>query len=530
MLLWSVAGCGPGEERVGPEPRTRPLRNRDVSGIAQGSNAFAFDLYKEIARRDGNLFFSPHSISTALAMTYAGARGETARQMARTLRFQLDGHRLHAACGALMRDLNARADPGAFELRTANALWGQRSEGWLESFTRLIRQDYGAPLREVDFERDPDGAAREINAWVERETRERIRDLVGPGAIGPLTQLVLANAIYFKGDWLTAFSEHATHDAPFRLAGGGEVKARMMFRSGGFWYVGAVDVQVLEIPYRDGDLSMMILLPRSVDGLPALERWLTSRDPALESFGGSASDVLAARRWQRVLVHLPRFTFTCDFSLAETLAAMGMPLAFDDQRADFSGMNGNANDLFISKVLHKAFVEVTERGTEAAAASAVMMEPACAGPPERREPPVFRADHPFMFFIRDRRTGAVLFMGRVVNPNAPAGPVARAGATPAVGTDAEKAKAALVGLVRSDRGLFIGNPDPDRLATLPVPRDASVFSLGAFWIDSGKRTYHAKIGAEGPEPYLYEGVFTVEATGEWRAERPQLTRLHRMPR
>jgi serpin B len=458
-------------------------------------------------------------------MTYAGARGETARQMARTLRFGLDGHRLHAACGALVRDLNARADPGAFELSTANALWGQRGEAWLESFTQLIRTDYGASLHDVDFENDADGAAREINAWVERETHEKIRDLVGPGALDRLTRLVLANAIYFKGDWLTAFNERATRDAPFRLAGGGEVKARMMFRSGGFWYHETTEAQVLEIPYKGGDLSMTIVLPRAVDGLRALEE---SMPPSLRP--GPPSRTVVKRRWRKVIVYLPRFTFTCEFSLARTLSAMGMPLAFDDERADFSGMNGNANDLFVSKVLHKAFVEVTERGTEAAAATAVAMPARCRGPSRTREPPVFRADHPFLFMIRDRRTGAILFMGRVVDPNAPAGPVARAGARPTVGKDAEKAKAALVGLVRSGRGLFIGNPDPDRLARLPVPRDASVFSLGAFWIDAGKRTYHAEFGVEGPEPYLYEGVFTVEETGEWRAEQPQLTRFHRRPR
>ncbi len=410
MLLWLTTGCGPGEERVGPEPRTRPSGDVDVSAVAEGSNVFALELYKELARRDGNLFFSPYSLSTALAMTYAGARGETARQMARTLRFKLDGHPLHAAYGALMRDLNARAGD-AFELHAANAIWGQRGEGWLEPFTRLLETRYGAPLREVDLTNDADGAAREINAWVERETRKRIRDLVGPGAIRPLTRLVLANAIYFKGDWLAAFNKRATHDAPFRLAGGGEVTVQMMFRSGGFWYHETSQAQILEIPYRGGDLSMIIVLPRAVDGLAAIEK---SMPPGLRM--RPPPYTVVKRRWRKVLVYLPRFTFTSELGLAETLSAMGMPLAFGG-KSDFSGMNGK-QDLFVSAVLHKAFVEVNERGTEAAAATAVMMAAKCRGPSRKREPPVFRADHPFVFMIRDRRTRAILFMGRVVNPKA----------------------------------------------------------------------------------------------------------------
>jgi serpin B len=408
-LPWLVIGCGPGADRVGPEPRTLPLDDRDVSAVAEGSNAFALGLYKELARRDGNLFLSPYGLSTALAMTYGGARSETARQMARTLRFKLDGRRLHVAFGSLMRDLNARA--GAFDLRSANALWGQRGGGWLESFAHLIKTDYGAPLHGVDFVNDADGAAREINAWVERETRKRIRDIVGPGSLGPLTRLVLANAIYFKGDWLTAFSEHATHDAPFRLAGGGEVKARMMFRSGGFWYHETADAQVLEIPYKGDDLSMIIVLPRAANGLRALEK---SMSPSFRT--SPPPHTVVKRRWRKVLVYLPKFTFTSEFSLAETLSAMGMPLAFAGE-ADFSGMNGK-RDLFISAVLHKAFVEVNESGTEAAAASAVLVKAVCRGPSRTRKPPVFRADHPFLFMIRDRRTHQILFMGRVMDPMA----------------------------------------------------------------------------------------------------------------
>ncbi len=405
-LAGLLAGCG--ETDILPEPRTARLKDAEVRSIAEGTNAFALDLYAKLKGREGNLFFSPYSISTALAMTYAGARGETAFQMANCLHFALGQERLHPAFKRLIDDLNARAGGESYELSVANALWGQKGKTFIEEFTKLLEDNYAAGMKEADFENEADAARRKINAWVEKETRGRIKDLIGPGVLDELTRLVLANAVYFKGAWLSAFREHNTRDRDFTLHGGGKVKVRMMWRCGGFWYRDFDGLQVLELPYRGGGLSMAVLLPAEHDGLPELEETLTA---------GRLRGWLGRLRWREVSVYLPKFRMTSGFSLARTLASMGMPDAFVYRRADFSGIDGT-RELFISHVLHKAFVDVNEEGTEAAAATAAVMKPGRRPPGRQRIPPVFRADRPFMFLIRDRRTGSVLFMGRVVNPKA----------------------------------------------------------------------------------------------------------------
>jgi len=398
-----LAGCG--ETDIPPEPPIARLKDPEARSVAEGVNAFALDLYAELKGREGNLFFSPYSISTALAMTYAGARGATALQMANCLHFTLGQERLHPAIKRLIDDLNARAEGGGFELSVTNALWGQKGKRFIEDFTKLLENNYAAGMKQADFENEADAARPEINAWVEKETRGRIKHLIGPGVLDELTRLVLANAVYFKGAWLSAFREHNTRDRDFTLRDGGKVKARMMFRGGGFWYGQFDGLQVLELPYRGGGLSMVVLLPAEHDGLPGLEATLTERE---------LGAWLGRLRWREVIVHLPKFRMTSDFSLARTLASMGMGDAFVLGKADLSGIDGT-RELFISHVLHKAFVDVNEEGTEAAAATAVAVKRRRPSG-RQRTPPVFRADRPFLFLIRDRRTGAVLFMGRVVNP------------------------------------------------------------------------------------------------------------------
>ncbi len=366
------------------------------------NNAFALNLYGKLKDQEGNLFFSPFSISTALAMTYAGARGETEAQMRKALHFYMGQRGLHPACKSLIEDLNARQKAGGYELSVANALWGQKGYGFLKEFLDLTRENYGAGLNEVDFAGATEAARQGINKWAEDETRGKIKDLIPPGVLNALTRLVLTNAIYFKGNWASQFKKGDTQNAPFTLLDGKKVNVPMMQQTRKYPYLKTDTFQALELPYVGEELSMVVLLPRKVDGLADFEKSLTHK---------GLTEWVEALRKEEVAVYLPKFKMTSSFSLSEVLQSLGMPDAFSLGLADFSGMTGN-KDLFISAVIHKAFVDVNEEGTEAAAATAGVMALERVPAP----PPVFRADHPFLFLIRDRRTGSILFMGRVVNP------------------------------------------------------------------------------------------------------------------
>jgi len=385
-----------------PSPAVEP---DDAAGareaVARGNNGFALDLYARLRGEPGNLFFSPFSIRTALAMTWAGARGNTAEQMKATLRFPDDQAALHAAVGALQRELNQPPEKDAWELSVANALWGQEGFRFLDDFLGLLKRNYGAGLRQVDFARATEKARETINRWVEKETRDKIKDLIKPGVLAADTRLVLTNAIYFKGTWQHVFKEKRTKNQPFTLQNGNEAPVPMMTQTERFGYFESPALQALEMAYKGNRLSMIVLLPRKKDELPALEKTLDAK---------SLRGWIAGLRSRQVEVSLPKFTTTSAFGLADTLKAMGMTDAFGG-KADFSGMTGK-RDLFISAVIHKAFVDVNEKGTEAAAATGVVM--ALTAMPER--PVIFRADHPFLFLIRDRRSGSILFMGRIMDP------------------------------------------------------------------------------------------------------------------
>jgi len=355
--------------------------------------------------QEGNLLLSPYSISTALAMTYAGAHGNTAAQMRDVLHFTLDDARLHAAFKQLIESTTP-GDEGGYQLSVANALWGQQGYEFLPflpKFLELTQTNYGAGLRQVDFAGAAETARQTINAWVEDETQQKIRDLIAPGVLGSMTRLVLTNAIYFKGDWASQFKESNTADAPFTLASGEETQVPMMHQTAHLRYMETEDFQALALPYVGEDLSRIVFLPRETNGLAAFEEGLTSE--RLSQWVGQLYK-------REVQVSLPKFTMTSQFSLAQVLSEMGMADAFDPESADFSGMTGD-RDLFVSAVIHKAFVDVNEEGTEAAAATAVVMRVTSAMP---APPVVFRADHPFLFLIRDNRSGSILFMGRVMNP------------------------------------------------------------------------------------------------------------------
>lgn len=380
----------------------------DVADLVRGGSAFAFDLYRNLSQKSGNLFYSPHSLWLALAMVYAGARGETEAQMAGALHFPLDQGHLHPTFNHLdlkitPRSVGAKGDEGrtGFRLRIANALWSQEAYTFLPEYLDVLGENYGAAVRLVDFADKTEQARAAINAWVSDQTEGKIKDLVARGAINALTRLVLTNAIYFYGAWANPFKAQRTHDGVFYLLDGGQARVPLMAQTGSFAYAVGEGFQVVELPYQGWALSMVILLP-DAGKAGAVERTLDAErlDAALG---------MLSRR--QVALTLPRFRFASGFGLAKVLADMGMALAFTTD-ADFSGMTGG-RDLFISDVLHRAFVSVDEAGTEAAAATAVVMMPTMVMP----EPAIeFRVDRPFGFLIRDIKTGAILFVGRVVDP------------------------------------------------------------------------------------------------------------------
>jgi len=367
------------------------------------ANAFAASLYGKLAAGEGNLVFSPCSISTAMAMAYVGAKGKTAEEMAAVMHFDLDAAKTCDASEALLKSLTGDSVPRGCQLSVANALWGQKGYGFLPDFLARLKKSFGAGLIETDFAKDAEGSRGRINAWVEKETQAKIKDLIGPGVLGADTRLVLANAIYFKGTWATPFPKAATQNADFHLAGGRKISAATMRLTHAFPYMENGACQAVEMPYKDTSLAMLLFLPKKADGLADLEKSLAR---------GKLAEWLPKLKAAEVLVALPRFQMTGRLELAKTLADAGMPTAFDPAAADFSGMNGGQGPLFLGAVIHKAFLEVNEEGTEAAAATGAALSLG----EDFYQPKIFRADHPFVFLVRDTKSGAILFMGRLANP------------------------------------------------------------------------------------------------------------------
>lgn len=429
----ACSSCG-GAQQVGPTPEVEPVatpteqeaqqplapaaRPETVQGLPEDAeaahaaaiNAFAQDFWQRIRTRNGNLVVSPASISLALGMTWGGARGPTAEQMATVLHF--DGHEGDAVHGAAANMLARYNDPAReeLELRVVNRLFGEQTYTFEQDFLSMVRSRYGAPLEPMDYRNAPEPSRLRINGWVAEQTRERIRDLIPPRVIDGDTRLTLVNAIYFLGKWQQPFETHATRNAPFWTSASASAQVPTMHQTGSFSFAETDGVKLLEMPYRGGDFAMVFVLPNARDGLAAVEQRLTA-----ERLDGWLSTMQA----DRIEVALPKFEIDPADSLAlkELLSAMGMPLAFDRQQADFTGIANPpspADRLFISHVFHKAFIKVDEEGTEAAAATAVVMARAGSAfvPPQK----TFVADHPFLFLIRDTRSGAILFLGRLVNP------------------------------------------------------------------------------------------------------------------
>jgi serpin B len=376
--------------------------------LIEGNSAFAFDLYQAIREQEGNLFYSPHSISVALAMTYAGARGQTAEQMAATLQFLLEQERLHPAFNWLDAELASRGegaegkDEEGFRLNIVNTIWGQKDYGFLSAFLDVLAENYGAGLRILDFMNETEKSRLTINGWVSDQTEERIENLIPQGVLTSGTRLVLTNAIYFNAAWAYPFDEDVTVNGPFYLLDGGQVIVPMMKQTQSFGYADGEGYQAVELLYDGDELSMVILLPEAGQ-FQRFEEGLQAQQ---------VSDIIDGLQGAQVTLTMPKFEFDSEFSLTDTLAGMGMPIAFSGG-ADFSGMTGSP-DLFISEVIHKAFVSLDEAGTEAAAATAVAMEES----EPSGEPVEVMVDRPFIFLIRDIETGAILFVGRVMNPGA----------------------------------------------------------------------------------------------------------------
>lgn len=418
VIMLVAAGCGgPGATDVGKptvvasslQRETSPqVSQSDLAALVDGNTAFALDLYQALRNEDGNLFLSPYSISIALAMTYAGARGDTEQEMAATLHYQLPQDRLHPAFNTVDLELARRGrgaagkDGEPFRLKIANAAWGQKDYSFLAQYLDTLAANYGAGLRLLDFVSAPEPSRITINGWVEDQTEGRIKDLIPQGLIDSDTRLVLTNAIYFNAAWLYPFEDELTADGQFTLLDGSRVTVPMMNQRESLGFFQGDGYVAVELPYAGEEVSMVVLLPDS------------GQYPAFES-GLTASGLNAALHGlsrQQVDLAMPRFEFEAEFGLASALEAMGMPTAFSGA-ADFSGMTGDRS-LCISDVRHKAFVSVDEDGTEAAAATAVIMSETAL--PEG--PQAVALDRPFMFLIRDIPTGSVLFLGRVLDPAA----------------------------------------------------------------------------------------------------------------
>ncbi len=371
--------------------------------VVDANNRFALELYRLYSQKykEENIFFSPFSISNAFAMLYEGARGKTAQEILNVFYFPKKAEERRKGFQSLYQEINKPAKE--YQLSIANALWMQKDYPFLKKYLKIMKKYYSGEANNLDFPKDPEGCRRTINKWVEEKTKERIKDLLPPGTITPLTRLVLTNAIYFKGLWVIPFDKKLTKEEDFKIAPNKSVKVQMMRlpRVQNFPYAETNTLQILEMPYKGNNISMLVLLPKD-SSLAELEKTLTVEN---------------LKKWQGMLkreeveVYFPRFRMERKYSMADDLKKMGMPSAFEEGEADFSGLTGK-RDLFVTAVMHKAFVEVNEEGTEAAAATGIVL-----GKTALPRHFVFRADHPFIFLIQDRKNGNILFIGRLYNPH-----------------------------------------------------------------------------------------------------------------
>ena len=402
LALSMVAGCSSEEASEPPrQPRQVTELSTELSDVVDGNTAFAWSMYDRIHVESGNLFFSPFSISAALGMTYAGAGGATADQMAQTLHVD-DPSTFHPSFGALIRDLDGDKGRG-YDLFIANRLFGQDGFAFESAFLDVTNQHYEADLELVDFATATEPARQRINQWVAEKTRDKIPDLLEPGMIDSYTRLVLANAIYFKADWAEQFDESDTRDRAFQLRDGTEIQVPTMSRKGDCRTYVSTDLAAVELDYQDGEVAMLIVMPNGQSTVEDMEAAL---------LGDGLEPINAGLHEADVLVQMPKFEFRDKTNLRKPLEALGMVDAFDSTKADMSGMAPGAagEDLYLQAVVHEAYVKVDEQGTEAAAATATVAGATSTGSSG------ILVDRPFVFAIRDKLTGSILFLGRVDDP------------------------------------------------------------------------------------------------------------------
>jgi serpin B len=375
-----------------------------VASLVESLNNFSFEFYDLIKQgKSDNVFISPYSIFVAVSMAYEGASENTYTEMKNVLNIPQNDSAIEASFGKIYNLLNQNQD--GYEINTANAFWANEEYEFLDEYLNLLEDYYMAEANNLDFSKNVE-AANTINAWVEEQTKGKIKDLIQSSSLSELTKLVLTNAIYFKGDWQTQFNKDDTYEEDFNLSSGDEVKVDMMKFTGEdarFNYTETQDLQILELPYSGNDLSMLILLPK-VNDIDSINKSIINSDN-LDTWRNSLSE-------QMIDIYIPKFEFETKYNLKDYLETMGIKDAFIPGVADFSGMDGTLN-LFINEVVHKAYVKVDEEGTEAAAATGVVMGITSINPGDVEE---FKADHPFIFLIQHKETGAVLFMGTVLDP------------------------------------------------------------------------------------------------------------------
>lgn len=413
LLVVALGGCSGRSSSASSSSSSSSARDipaahkDDVAAAVRASNQFACDLYAKLAVGGGNVFLSPFSVSTALAMVDAGAGGTTDQELRSAMHVGLPGPRLHAAYGAMLASLDAGRASGSYTLAIANRLFGQTGFPFLPEFQSTMQRDYRAELMPLDFG-SPENARRTVNAWVADHTEQRLTELLAPGSLDASTRLVLANAILFKGTWQHQFSRDATRSGPFRLADGGTVQAAMMYKRDTVAIAAIPGGMIGVLPFRGDDLTMVVLVPERPGGLPEVERQLSGEAIGQWLTGAHASEDIE--------VMVPRFVLTSAFELPDVLASLGIASAFDPGRADFSALDGR-RDLTLQRAVHQARITVNEEGAEAVAATVMTTRVTSV-------PPSLFLDRPFAFFIHDRVTGAILFMGRLADPT-------RAGATDA---------------------------------------------------------------------------------------------------
>ncbi len=392
-----------------------PINNNQVStitfnNVVDANNQFASDLYSKYKSEEGNMFFSPYSISSALAMTYEGAKGKTAEEMRAVLHLPNDKEKIRSDFVNINNELN-KADK-TYKLTTANALWAQKEYPFLDDYFKIVDTYYGGKVTNLDFKTETEKSRVIINNWVENKTNDKIKDLIPKGILSPATRLVLTNAIYFKANWSIQFDAENTIDQQFKLSSGTNTNVKMMHQTDNFNYGETSNLQILEMNYLGNDLSILIILPKE-NNLSQIEDIFSKE---------KLSEWKQDMKNEKVVVGLPKFKFETKYFMAKDLIEMGMPTAFKYPDADFTGMSPATvtspnGELYIGEVIHQTFIEVAEYGTEAAAATAVIMMSGSAAPSHEEPPKVFIADHPFIFIIQQKNTGNILFMGRVSDPS-----------------------------------------------------------------------------------------------------------------